>query len=319
MKSPPIQIHDDIAFNRVEAFIRGRGQRDPRRHRDAVPGASGPCQGGRSPPSASSPDAPAPPSGRRDRPDRIRGPAAPAPHRREGRARRLRARTAVVAYRVASWTWATSRSAGGPSSAAGSRPATGAWPARRHLRANAGHVLGVPPDDRPRRALARAVYRNYARYPGADAPAAAPRRNGPPSRPRGAESFHERVQRLEGADRRGRPPRQQRDGRGRAGGRGWPIYGVADDTAFPELFELLLQERGAGASRDPLAQPARRVPRPAPARDRGPAGRLGLPADGIPVRLFGAWTTLPAGPAVLAARTGATIVPFSVIRAGNAT
>ena len=23
MKSPPVQIHDDIAFNRVEAFIRG--------------------------------------------------------------------------------------------------------------------------------------------------------------------------------------------------------------------------------------------------------------------------------------------------------
>ena len=23
MKSPPMQIHDDIAFNRVEAFIRG--------------------------------------------------------------------------------------------------------------------------------------------------------------------------------------------------------------------------------------------------------------------------------------------------------
>jgi hypothetical protein len=23
MKSPPIQIHDDVAFNRVEAFIRG--------------------------------------------------------------------------------------------------------------------------------------------------------------------------------------------------------------------------------------------------------------------------------------------------------
>jgi hypothetical protein len=23
MKSPPLQIHDDIAFNRVEAFIRG--------------------------------------------------------------------------------------------------------------------------------------------------------------------------------------------------------------------------------------------------------------------------------------------------------
>ena len=23
MKSPPVQIHDDIAYNRVEAFIRG--------------------------------------------------------------------------------------------------------------------------------------------------------------------------------------------------------------------------------------------------------------------------------------------------------
>ena len=32
-KSPPIQLHDDIAFNRVEAFI-GRGQRNPRWHRD---------------------------------------------------------------------------------------------------------------------------------------------------------------------------------------------------------------------------------------------------------------------------------------------
>ena len=33
--------------------------------------------------------------------------------------------------------------------------------------------------------------------------------------------------------------------------------------------------------------------------------------DGIPVRLFGAWTTLPAGPATLAAKTGATILPIA--------
>ena len=37
----------------------------------------------------------------------------------------------------------------------------------------------------------------------------------------------------------------------------------------------------------------------------GAADRLGLPSDGVPVRLFGAWTTLPAGPATLAAKTGA--------------
>ena len=33
MKSPPQQIHDDIAFNRVEAFIRGEDNETPRRDR----------------------------------------------------------------------------------------------------------------------------------------------------------------------------------------------------------------------------------------------------------------------------------------------
>ena len=35
----------------------------------------------------------------------------------------------------------------------------------------------------------------------------------------------------------------------------------------------------------------------------------GYRSDGIPVRLFGAWTTLPAGPAALAAKTDAWIAP----------
>ncbi len=35
----------------------------------------------------------------------------------------------------------------------------------------------------------------------------------------------------------------------------------------------------------------------------------GYRPDDMPVRLFGAWTTLPAGPALLAARTRAVIVP----------
>ena len=41
----------------------------------------------------------------------------------------------------------------------------------------------------------------------------------------------------------------------------------------------------------------------------------GYRADGVPVRLFGAWTTLPAGPAVLAAKTGAPIVHIAIRRA----
>ncbi len=37
------------------------------------------------------------------------------------------------------------------------------------------------------------------------------------------------------------------------------------------------------------------------------------PAD-VPVRLFGAWTTLPAGPATLAARTHAAILPVAAYK-----
>jgi hypothetical protein len=40
----------------------------------------------------------------------------------------------------------------------------------------------------------------------------------------------------------------------------------------------------------------------------------GYRSDGIPVRLFDAWTTLPAGPASLAAKTGATILPVVIRR-----
>jgi len=40
----------------------------------------------------------------------------------------------------------------------------------------------------------------------------------------------------------------------------------------------------------------------------------GYRSDGIPVRLFDSWTCLPAGPAVLAAKTGATILPIVVRR-----
>jgi KDO2-lipid IV(A) lauroyltransferase len=41
----------------------------------------------------------------------------------------------------------------------------------------------------------------------------------------------------------------------------------------------------------------------------------GYRSDGIPVQLLGAWTTLPAGPATLAAKTGSRILPIAIKRA----
>ena len=40
----------------------------------------------------------------------------------------------------------------------------------------------------------------------------------------------------------------------------------------------------------------------------------GYRSDGIPVRLFGEWTALPAGPATLAAKTGSRILPITIRR-----
>ena len=40
----------------------------------------------------------------------------------------------------------------------------------------------------------------------------------------------------------------------------------------------------------------------------------GYRPEDVPVRLFGAWTTLPAGPATLAGKTGAVILPVAARR-----
>ena len=45
----------------------------------------------------------------------------------------------------------------------------------------------------------------------------------------------------------------------------------------------------------------------------------GYRSDGIPVQLFGAWTTLPAGPATLAAKTGSRILPVAIRRQPDGT
>ena len=101
---------------------------------------------------------------------------------------------------------------------------------------------------------------------------------------------------------------------------GIPTYGLADDSAFEELFELLTESRARWGV---TIIPWRRL------RDifrvmRSPTilGMVvdwGYRPDDLPVRLFGRWTTLPAGPATLAARTGAALVPVMARRREDGT
>ena len=97
--------------------------------------------------------------------------------------------------------------------------------------------------------------------------------------------------------------------------RGWPISVVADDSSFPEMFELFRQLR---ESYGVAVIPWRNLRKVYEVLRRKEMLALlvdwGYRADGIPVRLFDAWTTLPAGPASLAAKTGATILPVVIRR-----
>jgi KDO2-lipid IV(A) lauroyltransferase len=193
------------------------------------------------------------------------------------------------------------------------------WPSKRRIiRANAAHVLDLPASHPDVAGLARAIYATYSRFalelmrlPGL-----------PPEEPR-------RLMRSEGPDHErflALWDRCRGEGRGIiavsghigsievfAGAyaqQGIPTYGLADDSAFPELFELLCRSRARWGV---TIIPWRRL------RDifrvmRSPCvlGMVvdwGFRPDDQPVRLFGAWTTLPAGPALLASRTGAVIVP----------
>ena len=97
---------------------------------------------------------------------------------------------------------------------------------------------------------------------------------------------------------------------------GWPISSLGDDSSFPELFELLRkQRRDWGINLIPW----RNLREMFGVMRRNEILALvidwGYRADDIPVRLFDAWTTLPVGPAAIAAKTGAPIVHFAIRRA----
>ena len=101
---------------------------------------------------------------------------------------------------------------------------------------------------------------------------------------------------------------------------GMPISVVADDSSFPELFELLRRQRESWGVHVIAWRNLREIF--GVLRRHEMLGLLidwGYRADGIPVRLFGAWTALPAGPATLAAKTGSRILPITIRRQPDGT
>ncbi len=242
-----------------------------------------------------------------------------APHRRLEGGSRVLERTTVRAYRGTAWllshtpprpAWTVF----GLFSQAGYL----AWPKKRHwIDANFGHVLGRDPGHRSVRRLALRAYNHYARYlvEVMRLPSRSPAVIAGLVEPEGLVDL-ERIWR--GSDgvilAVGHVGNNEACAAGVAS-RGWPISVVADDSSFPEMFELFRQLR---ESYGVAVIPWRNLRKVYEVLRRKELLALlidwGYREDGIPVRLFDAWTTLPAGPASLAAKTGATILPVVIRR-----
>ncbi|HEY5520966.1 MAG TPA: lysophospholipid acyltransferase family protein [Candidatus Limnocylindrales bacterium] len=262
-----------------------------------------------------------------------------APHRREqagsrvGRAvRRARERSAVRGYRAASAAIAhVPTRVSLPVGRALFVGSYFAWPVKRRIiLSNASHVLGLPPADRRVRSLAQRIYATYAQfvielmrlpYLPADEPT---RLLAQLDGDHGGQSFIDLFERLR-AQKRGLIAVSGHVGSidllaGAFALRGLPTYGLADDSAYPELLEEMNAQRRRWKIEIIPWRNLRRVF--SALREPAILGLVvdwGYRPDGIPVRLFGEWTTLPAGPAMLAAKTKAAIVPVVCRRLDDGT
>src|SRR4029079_13607026 len=101
-------------------------------------------------------------------------------------------------------------------------------------------------------------------------------------------------------------------------GAGYPANVIADDSTFPELFDELRRQRESWGVH---VIPWRNLRELFTVLRRKEIRALlvdwGSRSDGVPVRLFDSWTTLPAGPATLAAKTGAIIAPLAIRRTSS--
>jgi len=249
-----------------------------------------------------------------------------APHRRDRQPphRRLAAR-AVERAGLAAWragSWIVGNAPERVSVAlvrAGLRASYWSWPTkRRWANLNFSHVLGRPADDPAVRRLALAAYDNYARY--LVELQRLPNQSAAEISARVEAVGLEEIVAIWRASGRGLILTTGHFGNLEAAAaglahHGWPVSGVADDSSFPELFELLAAQRARWGVR---VIPWRRIRDIYAVLRRREILALivdwGYRPDGIPVRLFGAWTTLPAGPAVLAAKSGSPILPMIVRR-----
>ena len=247
-----------------------------------------------------------------------------APHRRETNGSRLREKTVVVAYRAGSWV--IGRLPFGPTVRVGgwiSDAVYRGWPEkRRYVRANAARILALPPGDPRVDDLARAVFRNQVRWVVEGMHLARMPRDrhlalfDAPD----ADALHAAWEASDGMILVGLHIGNAEAAAAALVGRGWPVHALADDTAYDELFEHMAAQRrawGIDVIRWRNLRDVYRVLRSG--EILGLLVDWGFRSDGQPVRLLDAWTTLPAGPAVLAARTGATILPFWTVRRPDGT
>ncbi len=247
-----------------------------------------------------------------------------APHRRAGTggSPRIIERLAVVGYRASRWVLRVLPA--GPAREVIGRAAQLSylvWPTkRRWSNRNFAHVLGLDPGDRRVRAMALRAYHGYGRYlvelmrlPSGQ-----------------TEALAALVPDLD-AEEAKRLWREAPNGGGiiftvghvgsndavaaAIARHGMPISVLADDSSFPELFALLRRQRESWGVQVVAWRNLREIYRVL--RRREMLALLidwGYRSDGIPVRLFGSWTALPAGPATLAAKTGSRILPITIRR-----
>lgn len=193
------------------------------------------------------------------------------------------------------------------------------WPTkRRWSNANFGHVLGLSPEDRRVRTTALAAYREYGRYVVelARLPKLAQEHADQLVSGSDLDGIHEIWEESRGGliFSLGHVGNAEAAAAGVAS-RGWPINVVADDSSFPGLFEEFRRTREQWGVHVIPWRNLREIY--TILRRREMLALLidwGYREDGIPVRLFDAWTTLPAGPATLAAKTGSRILPVSIQR-----
>jgi KDO2-lipid IV(A) lauroyltransferase len=193
---------------------------------------------------------------------------------------------------------------------------------RRWLRGNFSHVLGVSPDDKAAHRMARAAYRNYSRYimELMRLPWLKPDKVDQLLEVKSLDKFIEVYRASKGMVLVAAHLGNNEAAAAGFAKQGLEINVVGDDSSYRELYELFERQRESWGVKMISWRNLRGV-YGALRRHEGLVLLVdwGYREDGIPVKMFGAWTTLPAGPALLAAKHGSAIVPFSINRLPDGT